>query len=111
MKRKEFFIDHDGLKLHAKLDFPVAEAEKYPLVIIVHGYTGHMEEPHILAITDALTENGFAALRVELYGHGQSDGSFRDHTVLKWVSELLTVIDYQKTLSKTVCSLKPSGIP
>lgn len=94
MNRQEFFIDHDGLRIHAKLDFPAAEAEKYPLVIIVHGYTGHMEEDHIIAIAQALTQNGFAALRVEMYGHGCSDGEFRNHTVLKWVSELLTVIDY-----------------
>lgn len=94
MENREFYIEHDGLKLHAKLDFPKEEAEKYPLLIIEHGYTGHMEERHIIAVAEAANEIGFASLRIELYGHGGSDGSFREHTVMKWVDEMLTVIDY-----------------
>ena len=98
MKNREFYIDHDGIALHAKLDMPDRSEKKVPLVIIQHGYTGHMEEPHILAIAKAMTDNGFAALRIELYGHGKSGGEFRNHTVPKWVSELLTVIDYVASL-------------
>ena len=98
MKNREFYIDHDGIALHAKLDMPDRSEKKVPLVIIQHGYTGHMEEPHILAIAKAMTDNGFAALRIELYGHGKSGGEFRNHTVPKWVSELLTVIDYAASL-------------
>ena len=95
---REFYIDHDGIRLHAKLSFPEEKKEKYPLLIIEHGYTGHMEERHILAVDEAARSIGFAALRIELYGHGGSDGAFRDHTVLKWMSEMLTVIDYAKSL-------------
>ena len=106
MKNREFYIEHDSIPLHAKLDFPQAgsfcsaeeSGEKYPMVILVHGYTGHMEERHILAVSDALTGIGFAVLRVEMYGHGESGGSFRDHTILKWMSEAMTVIDYARGL-------------
>ncbi len=94
MENKEFYIEHDHIRLHAKLDFPAASKEKYPLVIIEHGYTGHMEEPHLLAISKAVNDNGYASLRIELYGHGKSDGEFKDHTVLKWFHEMMTVIDY-----------------
>ena len=94
MENREFCIDHHGLRLHAKLDFPKAPAEKYPLVIIEHGFTGHMEETHIRAVARAVNDAGFASLRIELYGHGQSDGEFKDHTILEWVSEMLTVVDY-----------------
>ena len=97
MENREFYIDHDGIALHAKLDFP-EDAEKCPLVIVAHGFTGHMEERHITAVASALNEAGFASLRVELYGHGKSGGSFRRHTIFKWVSELLTVIDYAAKL-------------
>ena len=98
MQNREFTIDHDGTALHAKLDFPREEKEKYPVLIIVHGYTGDMEETHIRRMADTACGIGFAALRVEMYGHGKSGGSFRDHTVLKWVCELLTVIDYAAAL-------------
>ena len=94
MENREFFIDHDGLKLHAKLDFPTREAEKYPVLILGHGYTGHMEEDHLLAAMQGALDAGYAVLRVELYGHGQSSGLFRDHTILKWMEEMQTVVEY-----------------
>ena len=97
---REFYIDHDQIPLHAKLNFPGGElkAEKCPLLILLHGYTGHMEEPHILAISQAVTQIGWAVLRIELYGHGKSGGTFYEHTVLKWMSEMMTVIDYARKL-------------
>jgi hypothetical protein len=98
MNNKEFFINCDGVDIHAKLDFPVSEEKKYPLVIIVHGFTGHMEEPHIVAVSKKLNENCYATLRVELYGHGLSGGEFKNHTLLLWVQELIRVIDYARSL-------------
>ena len=98
MKNREFYIDHDNIPLHAKLDFPADPKEKYPLLIIEHGYTGHMEERHIVGIAKAANEIGFAVLRIELYGHGQSGGAFKNHTVLKWVDEMMTVLDYAASL-------------
>lgn len=97
---REFYIDHDNIPLHAKLSMPGAGLKdgKCPLVILLHGYTGHMEEPHILEIAGEMNRRGFAVLRIELYGHGMSGGSFREHTVLKWMSEMMTVIDYARSL-------------
>ena len=39
---KEFYIDSDGIRLHAKMDRP-QESEKGPLCILIHGFTGHYE--------------------------------------------------------------------
>ena len=94
---KEFFIPCDGVDLHAKLDLPEGK-EKCPLVIVIHGFTGHMEERHIVAACQAMKEIGFATLRAEMYGHGQSGGKFEDHTLYKWVTGALAVVDYAKTL-------------
>ena len=94
---KEFFIVDDGIKLHAKLDMPDG-AEQCPLLIVFHGFTGHMEERHITAVQETALEEGFATLRVELYGHGQSDGEFKNHTFYKWISNALTVVEYAREL-------------
>ncbi len=94
---QEFYINDDGIRLHAKLEKPEG-AEKCPLCIVIHGFTGHMEEPHILAVSEALRDCGIATLRVEMYGHGKSDGEFRNHTLYKWVTNALAVVDYAKTL-------------
>jgi len=94
---KEFFIDSDGIQLHAKLDRP-DESKKGPLCILVHGFTGHMEENHILAAQRAMNDAGVSVLRVEMYGHGKSGGRFRDHTLYKWVTNALAVVEYARTL-------------
>lgn len=91
------YIDCDGIRLHAKLEKPEG-ADRCPLVIIIHGFTGHMEERHIVAVSDALLGIGYATLRVEMYGHGSSDGTFREHTLLKWLTNALSVIDYARGL-------------
>lgn len=94
---KEFYITDDGIRLHAKLDMPEG-AGRCPLLIVFHGFTGHMEERHIMAVQETALEAGFATLRVELYGHGQSDGEFKNHTFYKWVSNALTVVEYAREL-------------
>ena len=93
------YIIDDGLKLDAVLDMPAAMAgEKCPLVIVIHGFTGYKEEDHIVAVSRALNEIGYATLRVDMYGHGHSDGEFRKHTLYKWLTNALTVIDYARSL-------------
>lgn len=94
---KEFYINDDNIRLHAKLDMPDGK-EKCPLLILVHGLTGHMEEEHIVAVCDTMVNAGFAVLRAEMYGHGKSEGIFEEHTLFKWVSNIMTVTDYAKTL-------------
>ena len=64
---KEFYIDDDGIRLHAKLDMPEG-VDKCPLVIVVHGYTGDMEELHIVETAKAVTSVRFASLDTERAG-------------------------------------------
>lgn len=83
-----------GVHLDCVLERPAEAPEKQPLAVILHGFTGNKEERHILAVCRSLRDCGFATLRLDLYGHGQSGGSFRDHTIPKWVSNAVTAIDY-----------------
>ena len=92
------YIKEDGLRLNASIDMPANAGAKCPLVIVIHGFTGHMEERHILAVSRTMNEIGFATLRVDMYGHGHSDGAFKDHTLYKWLTNALTVIDYARSL-------------
>ena len=85
------YLMDDGIKLNAKLDMPTPAEGKHPLVIIIHGFTGHMEERHLLAVSQALNELGCATLRVDMYGHGGSEGEFRNHTLRNWLSNTMAV--------------------
>ena len=94
---QEFFIKNGDNRLHAKLDMP-QETGSCPLVILVHGLEGHMEEVFLKAVQKAMNEAGFAVLRADMYGHGKSGGAFRDHTLDKWISDLSAVTEYAKQL-------------
>lgn len=97
-EKKEFFMNCEGTDLHMKLDMPEEMCERYPLVLLVHGFTGDMEEAHLLGVRNAAVSSGYAVLRIELYGHGKSGGNFSDHDIPKWLSEVLYVIRYTRTL-------------
>ena len=91
-------IYDDNVRLDAVLDMPEGNPEQCPLVIVIHGFTGYKEERHIEAVSRTMNEMGYATLRVDMYGHGQSDGEFRNHTLGKWISNAIAVIDYACTL-------------
>lgn len=93
---RQFWLQDDGIRLNAKLDRP-GEGRR-PLAIVIHGYTGHMEEAHLLAVCGALHALGVATLRLDMYGHGHSEGQFRDHTLYKWLTNALTAVDYARGL-------------
>lgn len=94
------FIQDDGIRLNIKLDMPTGwqPGQKCPLVVVIHGFTGHIEETHIVAVSKGINAVGFATLRADMYGHGHSDGEFKKHTLFKWMTNALTVIDYARTL-------------
>ena len=97
-RTEEFYIDSDGIRVHSKLDFPDG-VEKGPMCILIPGFTGHMEEEHIIGVKDAMNEAGVIVLRSEMYGHGGSGGEFKDHTLYKWVTNALSVVEYARSLS------------
>ena len=95
---EEFYIKDDRIRIHIKLSRP-ENTERCPLVILIHGLTGHMEERHIIAAANAMADCGFAVMRAEMYGHGQSEGVFSEHTLFKWIANATSVIEYAKTLN------------
>ena len=62
----------DGIRLSGTLERP--DAGRCPLVIVLHGFTSSKDKPHTVAACRAMREAGFATLRFDLYGHGESGG-------------------------------------
>ena len=42
--------------------------------------------------------SGFATIRIDLYGHGESGREFRKHTLWKWVSNVMAAISWARGL-------------
>lgn len=100
-ENEELFINCDGIKVHAKIQFPDVQKEKIPVLVLIPGFTGHIEEEHIIGIMEAAVDAGYVCLRAELYGHGKSDGDFYDHTLYLWLQEAIRVIHYAVNLPYT----------
>ncbi len=89
--REQGFIMDDGIRLSAVLERP--REGRCPLVIFLHGFTSTKDRPHNVASCEAMREAGFATLRMDLYGHGESGGTFAKHTLYKWISNTMAAID------------------
>ena len=103
------YIQSGGIRLSCDLDLPAPDA---PLAVILHGITGYRQERHIMGVTDALLQSGFGTLRADLYGHGESGGTFSEHTIPKWVRNALDVLDYAGSISSRVflCGHSQGGL-
>lgn len=84
-------------KLYAELQKPATEAEKLPLVIICHGFTGNCNSELMTDIANDLQKQGIASLRFDFNGHGKSDGEFQNMTVLNEIEDLKDVIYWAKS--------------
>lgn len=81
-----------GLNLAGVLSTPEA-AEKFPLVILLHGFTGWKEEKHIETLAEELVKVGIAALRFDAPGSGESEGTFeRDYTLTNYIACVADVL-------------------
>ena len=89
-------IFDDAIPLEAVLEMPEKRSENTPLMIVIHGYTGYKEEVHIAAMAQMMKDLGFAVLRPDMYGHGKSGGHFHDHTIYKWLSNIMTLVDFAR---------------
>ena len=85
-------VTDDGARLVGLLERP--SAEPGPLVLVLHGFTSAKNRPHTVAACEAMWEAGFATLRFDLYGHGESGGEFQKHTLHKWISNTLAVMGW-----------------
>ena len=99
MQTQKITIMDDSIPLSAVLERPVQG--RCPLAIVLHGFTSTKDRSHTVAACRVMQEAGFATLRFDLYGHGESGGEFRQHTLYKWISNTLAVLDYARSLDFT----------
>jgi pimeloyl-ACP methyl ester carboxylesterase len=83
-----------GLKLAALYDEPTISGP-YPLVILLHGNTGWMEENHLASLAQDLARAGIAALRFDAPGSGQSGGTWAgEYRVTNYIEAVDCIYDF-----------------
>ena len=96
-KSQSVQIDGDHGKLSAVIQTPDGKAS-YPLVMILHGFTGNKNEPLLTTLADNLEKAGIASIRFDFNGHGESEGNFSDMTVLNEIEDAKKVYNYVSKL-------------
>lgn len=91
MAEKITFTNSRGLKLVGILE-PVNTNK---IVIMAHGFTSNKDRPKFVKIANELNKAGFATLRFDFGGSGESD--FADITVKNQVDDLNSAIRYAKS--------------
>lgn len=81
----------DGEKID--YTFHQGHAGEKVIVVIGHGVTGNKDRPSLVALAEALSQDGIPTLRMSFSGNGDSEGRFEDSTISKEVEDLGSVID------------------
>lgn len=87
----------DGLTLRGVLQTP--KADSWPLVILCHGFLSHKNSSKYEQLAQVLADEGFASLRFDFRGCGESEGLLHESTVSARWTDLHGVIDRAETLA------------
>ncbi|HOK43035.1 MAG TPA: alpha/beta hydrolase [Thermoclostridium caenicola] len=98
--QKAVEIQSRNLTLRGMLHVPDHVSGKVPLVCMFHGFTGTRVEPHFIFVrlSRQLEKAGIASVRFDFGGSGESDGDFRDMTLLTELEDAKAILDYARTL-------------
>jgi hypothetical protein len=94
----------DGQKVVGTLELPEG-VSKPPVILLLHGFTGKRDEMTIPSVKEGIfaraanawAAKGFATLRIDFRGFGDSDGKREDTTIDAQIKDALAAIVFLKT--------------
>jgi uncharacterized protein len=93
-------MNKDGNLLAGVLHEPPKKSDI--LVIIIPGFTGSKNDIQRKQLAIELSRVGYAAYRVDLSGHGDSEGRFEDSTPLKKLKDILAITEHFRKAYKKI---------
>lgn len=98
VKSKKVELVHEGLTLRGTLEVPACVPEvSVPLAILLHGARGNRRSDLYDNVCRGLAARGYAMLRFDFDGHGDSDGAFDDSTVLTELSDMDAIVEHARS--------------
>ena len=97
MTKQVEITNRDGHILRGIVNIP-EDGTRFPAIVNVHGFTGNKSGYKSIYTHTArlLAEHGFASVRFDLYGNGESDGEFEDMTFTGILHDIEDIINWTK---------------
>jgi pimeloyl-ACP methyl ester carboxylesterase len=110
-------FENEGMTLVCSLTIPRSQ-NLCPIVVTLNGFLGTRDEAPVEGTDEGilkrtariLAEQGFASLRVDFRGSGESDGDYSMTTFSTQISDTIAALDYITTSLKHQVNTKAIGI-
>lgn len=93
MEENVFIPNKKGLKLAAVVHKPAGEG-KFPGVIVLPGFSMNRNDLHVKQLCEDLAEQGFAVIRFEAAGMGESEGAVGEFLLTNYYNDVDVVYEY-----------------
>ena len=99
-KTEKVWVQGSVGKLSVVVQTPdgLAEGQKCPVVIMMHGFMGNKDGMMEKMAADKLAAAGIASVKFDFNGHGESEGPFSGMTVPNEIEDAKKVYEYVKSL-------------
>lgn len=97
---KIFFLNKRNEKLTGIETFPDTKKEKYPTIVLVHGFGVSKNAAWFEEISIKLSRQGFLVCRFDFSGCGESEGNYNDTSLTKLKLDLENILEFVKSLPK-----------
>lgn len=92
---KIFIHNNTGEKLAGLRDLPTIIHDKYPTIVLVHGFGASKHEYGMFDnLANHLASNGYQIYRFDFAGCGESEGTYSHTTLSKLVSDLKNILTF-----------------
>jgi esterase/lipase len=94
-EQKVFFKNNKGQKLAGILTIPGKKSKT--AILVCHGFTSHMQRNYHSELSKKIAESGYASLRFDFTGNGESEGEFSEGTASQEIKDISSAIDFLET--------------
>ncbi len=98
-----YFYNLDSTRLAGTLTYPKNKNGNYPAILLINGLGRHDRDETMyshkpfLVLSDYLTKKGYAVLRVDDRGVGESQGDFDKATTKDFTADMMAAFNYLKS--------------
>ena len=90
MQEKIYFKDNEGKKICGILSGDTSGT----VMLLIHGFSSSKESSTYVNLEEEFNRKRISTFRIDLYGHGESEGKFENQTISSGAKDIISSIDF-----------------